>query len=119
MALMQQVEELVLLKCSLLPDEILEFVLSRNEDYEAWNEVVEKHSEGDLLVSPSRVSSPAHFAVKVRRIPMWFEIDFPNEYPLETTAFTTTVRGYDLSRAEQQRWQDIISKKRSQINQAS
>ncbi|KAF8523566.1 hypothetical protein JB92DRAFT_3109991 [Gautieria morchelliformis] len=117
MAFAQQVEELVLLKCSLLSDEALEFVLSRHEDVEAWTQTINAHSEGETL--PLHVSCPARFTVKIRDIPIWFEIYFPAEYPLETTEFEITVRGYNISRTEQQRWQDIIQKRRAQLSEAN
>ena len=117
MALARQIVELVLLKCSLLPDEILEFVLDQ-KDFEAWTEVVNVHSEGGDP-SPSHISFPAHFNVKIRDIPVWFEINFPNGYPLETADFDIMVRGYNMSRIEQQRWQDGILKRRAQISEAA
>jgi hypothetical protein len=116
MAFAQQVEELVLLKCSLLSDEALEFVLSRREDFEAWTQIINAHSEGEML--PLHVSCPARFTVKIRAIHIWFEIYFPDEYPSETTEFEITVRGCNISRTEQQRWQDIIQKRRAQLNDA-
>lgn len=117
MALARQIEELVLLKCSLLPDEILEFVLYQ-EDLQAWTQVVNAHSEGGDA-SPFHVSCPAHFSVKIQNIPIWFEVNFPDDYPLETTDFSVMVRGYNISRIEQQRWQDIIWNRRAQIREAA
>lgn len=114
MALAKQIEELVLLKCSLLPSEILEFVLPRSEDCVAWTQIVNAYSEGDYDLQPSFVPSPAQFIVKIQRIPIWFKIDFPDDYPLETPKFNMTVRGYNISRIEQQRWQNIILKNQVQ-----
>ncbi|KAF8578534.1 hypothetical protein K439DRAFT_1638744 [Ramaria rubella] len=116
MALARQVEELVLLKCSLLPDEILDFITPHLSELEAWTEVIEAHSKGKML--SSQVSCPASFTVKLRGSPLWFEIQFLNEYPVQTQDFNIAIRGYNISKAEQKRWQDRAQDKRAQLIEA-
>jgi hypothetical protein len=113
MSLARQVEELVLLRCSLLPDELLEFVIPRSEDLEAWTKIVDAHSDGDLV--PCHVPCSAQFTVKISGGHLWFEIELPSGYPLDTSEFNVTVRGYDISRTEQQQWQDTVREKRAQL----
>ena len=117
MSLTQQVEELVLLQCSLLPDEMLEFILPSSDDIEAWTRIVDARSQGNPPPCPA--PSPARFTVKIRGAPLWFEIGFSDESPVETGShFSVTIRGHDISRAEQQRWQILVQEKRAQLSQA-
>jgi hypothetical protein len=113
MSFERQVEELVLLKCSLLHDEILEFVFSRREDVEMWTLAV---GESGGNISPlSHVSCPACFSVKINGSPLWFEVEASENYPEQLSNFKISVRADDISRAEQQRWQGIVQSERNKL----
>ncbi|KAF8509752.1 hypothetical protein BU17DRAFT_98631 [Hysterangium stoloniferum] len=109
----RQVEELTLLQCSLLPDEILEFIFSRSEDFKTWTLAVGE--PGGNTSPTSHVSCPAHFSIRIHGSPVWFEVEVSEDYPQEVSNFNVGVRGHNISRTEQQRWQDIVQDERSKI----
>ncbi|KIJ26819.1 hypothetical protein M422DRAFT_785125 [Sphaerobolus stellatus SS14] len=111
----QQVEELVLLKCSLLPDEILEFMFSEERDTDAWNRVVEAQSNNDSSLQ-SLISTPARFALKVKGRPIWFEVQLPTEYPSCQLELCIGVRGFNISRGQQDHWQNVVKEKLAEIS---
>jgi len=112
-AFTRQVEELVLLKYSLLPDEILEFLFSEEEITNKWNAAVEAQIHGDS--NQSSVGSPARFSIKVQSKPLWFEVELQANYPDGTLESCIHVRGINLSRSQQDQWQQTIAKKLGEI----
>ncbi|EIW87429.1 hypothetical protein CONPUDRAFT_69642 [Coniophora puteana RWD-64-598 SS2] len=110
--LSKQLEELNLIRFSLLPDELLVFV----EDEEKWMTLLDGYADDDesRQDTPAR---PARFQVKSLSARMWFEITLAPGHPhdkseTEKSLHGVTVHGENMSQEKQQRWQGIISEVR-------
>ncbi|KAK1235382.1 hypothetical protein PQX77_001404 [Marasmius sp. AFHP31] len=111
MSLHRQLEELQLISCSLLPGE--EFTFS--EHCESWAKSLEIYGENPDGVETSQSSLPtACFQLGLQDWrSVWFEVELPREYPDNGARPIITVRlqGEELSRADQERWKDVVEEK--------
>ncbi|THH31030.1 hypothetical protein EUX98_g3168 [Antrodiella citrinella] len=112
----RQLEELTLLKCSLLHGEELSFIPPSN-DSERWQTLLDAYpgepSHSSHLGYPE---SAAKVQVKSSGIPLRFEVQIPSDYGApgtvaawsEEPAAMVAVRGDQISRADQERWQRVV-----------
>ncbi|KAA1467868.1 hypothetical protein DENSPDRAFT_357269 [Dentipellis sp. KUC8613] len=131
--LAHQLEELQLLKCSLLPGELLTFL----EDAKLWSQALEPDADAAEAISalqqhltqkastsgasnthPSNASSPASSAVCFRiglenTDRVYFEVALPRSYPAHSAS--VAVRGDTLGRADQLRWQATLAAAREEV----
>lgn len=106
--LAKQLDELQLIRCSLLPGELFTFI----EDTKIWSELLEAHGMGTGL--PDLVpASPAHIRIQIESARLSFGVMIPFQYAgnLADTSPLFTVKGDSLSRDEQERWQNVIKNK--------
>jgi acylphosphatase len=111
-ALLKQLDELNLIRCSLLPGEVLTFL----DDTQAWTNLLDAHatwtgpSHQSMLVLP-------RLQIKLESANTWFEVEIPRQYAgdLQTCRPTFSVKGENISRPEQERWQIIIEEKLDEI----
>lgn len=111
----KQLEELQMVRCSLLPGEIMTFI----DDLGFWDNFLEIHSTSGIIPDQLPIAtSQAHFQIKVEAAThVWFEILFPYQYlgDLESCCPNISVKGQYLGRIEQERWQKIIEEKVGEI----
>lgn len=120
-SLFQQLQELHLIRSSLMPGEQFSFVLPP-EDANVWSSLLDNHqacnttpSPGLDSISDSEIPSAtqpcqARFAVKVQGSQVWFEVQVPSE----TAHFRCTdlsVKGENISRSQQEFWQSMVREK--------
>jgi hypothetical protein len=105
-AMMKQLEELHILNCSLLPGEVLTFVL----DAETWTHMLETYP--NVPPFPGQSQLQACFEVKLDSSNLWFEVKLPHSYP-DGDLPLISVKGTDLTRGEQEKWK-VIVRERSQ-----
>ena len=105
-ALRKQLEELYLVKCSLLPGEQLVF---GHED-DAWTALLDAYPLDDSDDLPVKAPiHPAHLQVKTKRSPVWFDVVVPATYGSSTsTAFSlsVTAKCERWTRHEQEQWRE-------------
>jgi hypothetical protein len=99
MTLTNQLEDLHLLRCSLLPGELLIFL----DDSDTWCSLLESYP--DIAYSPTGNFSDAHFQIKLDNTNIWFEVELPRFYP--GTPPIVFVKG-DIAREIQERWQTVV-----------
>ena len=128
--LFQQLEELHLIRSSLMPGEHFSFVLPP-EDADVWFSLLEIHqaynttassgldgiSESEKHCAPPRPCS-ARFAVKVQDSRIWFEVQVPSDAAHFRCA-NVSVKGENTSRDEQEFWQAIVREMLESDGQAS
>ncbi|KAH9950977.1 hypothetical protein B0H21DRAFT_818806 [Amylocystis lapponica] len=122
-ALFHQLEELHLLKCSLLPGESLVFD-PHFEDGGLWGDLLEQYSydpEECLSHAPDSFT-PAQFQVRIEHAKMCLEVFLPPSHKSGVASGATTgtdpvvsVKGQDLNRSEQERWQLIVSERLNEL----
>ncbi|KAI6159249.1 hypothetical protein EDD17DRAFT_907587 [Pisolithus thermaeus] len=110
-----QLQELQLIRCSLLRGEVFSFVLP-SEDMITWTsllDVLDSGVDGEIEL-PTKGTSlcSATFSVKVAGLPVWFEVQVP-EGPIERS--DVLVRGENISRYQQERWQSIVSESIAEV----
>ncbi|KAJ3512545.1 hypothetical protein NMY22_g15304 [Coprinellus aureogranulatus] len=101
-------EELQLIQCSLLPGESMEFV----EDAVFWDDTL----SGSAKVDPDdpeamKKASMAIFTLKVDTKPVWLQVTMY----MQSEGYLISVKGDNLSRREQERWQEIIKEKEVEL----
>lgn len=108
MALLERLEEIYLIRCSLLPDEIFSFLLDEQATRE-WVDILEKKEYLDLDEEylSTKDLSRCQFEVNVISAQISFLVSFPSSYPGESLP-EISVKGDYLSRSDQQRWQSLI-----------
>ncbi|KAH9897705.1 hypothetical protein C8Q73DRAFT_663623 [Cubamyces lactineus] len=107
-ALHKVLEEIHLLKCSLLPGELISF----SEDAAVWDALLETYSaDPDAELPESIRQRPLHFEVRTEENDVWFDVELPLEYGSEgdESIPSVAVKGPNLGRAEQQRWQAVVA----------
>jgi len=110
-----QLEELQLLHCSLLPDEHIIF-LDGSED---WNFALKSYAEGqsELEFPPLDVAS---FSIRLDNTKIWFDISLSGKSSGVESAIdckkNISVKGEGITRAEQDKWQSIISEHLEEIS---
>lgn len=102
----QVLEEVHLLKCSLLPGELLVFL----DDRTGWNDLLESYTLDQDCELTDHSSTAAHFQVKLESSSaVWFDVELPQDYGAGGHMASVAVKGDHLGRAEQERWQGIVS----------
>ena len=121
-----QLEELQLIKCSLLPQESLRFTLP-DDDSREWIKLLQLFTEneesmgapcGDNGANWEKIttSSTCHFAINVDNSPLWIEVEFPRSYPGDSTSRPIiSVKEENMDRGEQERWQKIVKERLDEI----
>lgn len=105
--LARQLDELQLIRCSLIPKELMTFI----HDEEIWCQLLENQESG----VPSSLST-AHFDIKVETANIWFNVKMALSDPANPGhAPVISVKGKNVSRPEQERWQHIIQEKMAEI----
>lgn len=97
-------EELHLLKCSLLPGEILSFT----EASAVWETLLETYSFDPDAELPL-VDHAVQFEVKAEDSDVWFGVQLLPGYKEEGVTSVVSVKGDNLGRAEQERWQAVVA----------
>jgi hypothetical protein len=101
----QQLEELHLIQCSLLPTEHIVFLDSG--DAHSWAQAIEKYAEDPLetLLPPE---SAASFTLRVEGLKVWFEITLGPVDDAGKSKPSVSVKGEGITRADQERWHMVV-----------
>lgn len=109
--LTRQLEEINLIKYSVLPDELLAFVL----DADKWTSLLEEYPCSVPTGKWPEELSNARFQVKVDSARLWFEVNVPREYPRGIhegkNIPVISVKCEDVNREEQEKWQKIVEER--------
>lgn len=88
------------------------------DDRDEWQALLRDYAE---LLEPAqgrdagwRPAAACRFEVRIRDVPLWFEVELPRGYP-EHDAPAVYVRGDAIDRAEQERWQTIVRDKMDEL----
>ena len=102
-------DELYLIKCSLLPGEHL--VISPScDDKDEWDRLLETYPEGSEAAELPAV--PPILQLRVDGSDVWFEISIPRDYDSAdkgTSVPPVSVKGDQLTRTAQERWQGSVT----------
>ncbi|KAI0354690.1 hypothetical protein OH77DRAFT_481040 [Trametes cingulata] len=104
-------EEIHLLRCSLLPGELLTFV----DDAVNWEALLDAYAvdpDAELL----SLHHPPPFDVKAVDSDVWFDVELPPEYGEDGAMPRVSVKGSHLGRAEQERWQAAVAEALEEVN---
>ncbi|ETW86669.1 hypothetical protein HETIRDRAFT_468297 [Heterobasidion irregulare TC 32-1] len=110
-----QLEELQLIKFSLLPGELFTFVLP-DEDAAAWTSAVDAYStdpEGEAVQALKQRLSDHVQPDRSRDV--YFELELPDAYPGAAGGPGVHVKGDALHHAEEIRWNEIVNAKLEDI----
>jgi len=119
----RQLEEINLLKCSLLQvqGEELTFIVPSGE-LDHWGTLLEAFPDPHVDYQDESLypSSAARFQVKADESRIWFEVQLPQEYPGENLASDAilsmiSVRGSELNRSEQERWHEVMKENLAEL----
>lgn len=120
----QQLDELRLIKCSLLPNEILQFI--DDSDDSTWEQLLDEY--GTSVASSEMISHlgarhirPAEFLIKMDgqvNVKFWFKVKMPDLRGGSNRTAVVSIKGDYLSRAEQERWQDVIRERQGEVEGA-
>ena len=112
----RQLSELQLIQCSLLPDEHLALL----DSSPFWQKALESYAEYNFLESidldAAAVASPVSFELKVDGANTWFQVTLPSIGASESEITAISVKGENITRAEQENWQSMIAEKRKEID---
>ena len=119
----RQLDELQLIKYSLLPNEILQFIDDSNSD-SAWERRLDEHNMS--VASSDEISClgaphirPAEFLIKINgQAKLWFQVQMPDLGGGSSQIAVVSIKSDYLSRAEQERWQDVIREKQREVEGA-
>ena len=117
MPILQQLEELQLITCSLLPGESFTF----SEHCEtAWSETLSTSIENPdcVCVDLATTIPPVCFNVSIESWHIWFQVELPRTYPEADVRPLVTVKGEDITRAEQEAWKSIVDEKLNEVLEA-
>lgn len=104
----KRLEELELIRCSLLPGEVMEFI----EDAEFWDDIIARYMDVDLGDSNLRIrASTSLFSIKVENRPLWLQVTMY----MQSEGELVTVKGDDMRRSVQERWADMIRAKQHDL----
>lgn len=110
----QHLEEFQLISCSLLPNERLTFL----EGSESWGDALERYST-EPSSDFSMLDSPPTIGIRVDGANVWFTVTFRDEEISEVRGdhprVSVSVKGEDISRHDQERWQMAVVEKLSEI----
>lgn len=109
---LKQLDELNLIRCSLLPGEGLTFL----DDTHEWTALLDAHAMGTSISHETMFMSP-RIQIRLESADTWFEFEIPPQYAgdLQICRPTFSVKGENISRPEQERWQSIIEGKIDEI----
>lgn len=127
--ILRQLEELNLLKHSLLQGESLTFTPPNDPETIQWETLLEAYSEGTLAENPEiSLSSQPRIQVKTEDPHIWFEVALPPDYGdpqvshskrREHLSSAISIRGDSVTRSEQETWQGIIASAISELGDDS
>jgi hypothetical protein len=100
-------EEIDLLRCSLLPNEYLHYAIPEDS---RWRDVLEKDAS---LVAGLEMNEPLAIELRVENARVRFEVSFPPGYPRMEPI--VKVKGFDMGREEQVSWQDAVRQKMTDL----
>lgn len=119
----QQLDELQLIKYSLLPNEILQFIDDSNDS--TWERRLEEHNisvaSSDVVSCPgAHHIRPAEFLIKIDgQVNLWFHVQMPDLRGAGSSRMAVvSIKGDYLSRAEQEKWQNVIREKQREVDGA-
>lgn len=117
----QQLEELQLIKCSLLPNEILHFVDDDDSD-SIWAQLLNDYemfvdSNEAMPQGAARKIRPVEFLIRLDG-QVWLEVKMPDLRGESGRNALVSVKGDRLSRAEQETWRNIIREKQRELEDA-
>ena len=119
--LSRQLEELSLLKHSLLPGEDL-FHITLSDNQDGWQALLESWQEsGDTadLERAAQALPPAHFRIQAESVDVWFELCLDEEYDggaqQGPQGYTVSVKGGTLGRKDQEAWQAFVKEKIEEV----
>ncbi|KDR86089.1 hypothetical protein GALMADRAFT_54140 [Galerina marginata CBS 339.88] len=100
-------QELHLIQCSLLPDEHLAFL----DEPQGWLDTLATYAADPMASSDSlNPGSEVRFSLRVDGARLWFEITLSEvDHDGGRLGSLVSVKGEDISRDEQERWQSIIA----------
>jgi hypothetical protein len=104
MTLTNQLEDLHLLQCSLLPGELLIFL----DDIETWSSLLEACPD----ITDTLNISDARFQIQIDNAHVWFEVELPRLYP--DIVPMVSIKG-NIAKEEQERWQNIVKQKSQEL----
>lgn len=107
--LTQQIEELRLIRCSLLPEECFTFLLPPEQC-----EALESVFSGDILVADTIPIPQLRFQLKSNKYPVSFDVMVPASYNgLDSSPGrrlpSISIEGYDLTRRQHEHWGSVIA----------
>ncbi|KAG7100156.1 hypothetical protein E1B28_001935 [Marasmius oreades] len=113
----QQLEELQLITCSLLPGESFTF----SEHCEAWSKILDTYIQDPDQVDSSHLFKipPACFHVSLDKWTIWFEVELPRRYPESGVKPIVVVKGEEITRAEQEMWKFVVTQKLDEVLETS
>ena len=72
--------------------------------------------EGSVPDGDWQPASTCRFEIRVQDVPIWFEVELPRWYP-ETAEPIVYVKGDNLRRGEQERWQSLVKDKMNALKE--
>lgn len=119
--LSRQLEELSLVKHSLLPGEdLIPFTPSDNQD--GWQALLESWQEDGETADLERVAytlPPAHFRIQAEGVDVWFELRLDGDYDggaqRGSPGYTVSVKGETLGRKDQEAWQTFVKERMDEV----
>ncbi|THU93589.1 hypothetical protein K435DRAFT_779787 [Dendrothele bispora CBS 962.96] len=120
----KQLEELQLIKFSLLPGEILLFL----DHCKVWDDLLEIYSSGDVNKLPGNEDMEelpqVTFQVSLESWNVWFEVTFSKTYTgfnnvddAGRSRSNVSIKGEDITRAEQEEWSNLVKEKLTEIGE--
>ncbi|EJD03509.1 uncharacterized protein FOMMEDRAFT_154586 [Fomitiporia mediterranea MF3/22] len=114
-----RLEEIQIIRCSLLPSELFAFVLP-HDDLEEWSGLLRNYEELgriDMPVEDWQPASTCRFTIRVKDMPFWLEVELPRKYPSANNACDPIIhfRANNLDRQEQEKWQQIVGIRLTEI----
>lgn len=121
-----QIEEIRLIKYSLLPGEVLVFLDDcvdiweplLVEDFESDGRQADHSSSSHTGFLPGASLTP-HFAIKVDDSKLWFEVELPDAYPDDAATPLVAIKGEGITRHEQERWQAFTKETLEELTSSS
>ncbi|KAJ7696721.1 hypothetical protein B0H17DRAFT_929133, partial [Mycena rosella] len=107
-----RLEELQLIQFTLLPEEVLTFLDEELQDPPVWSRLLRDYAEGTLDSNSSFPPTPPHIHIKPQHSTIWLEVLFPTP---DNPTPSVSVKGENVSRGEQDRWQDVVREKLDEI----
>ncbi|KAI5885279.1 uncharacterized protein SCHCODRAFT_02593693 [Schizophyllum commune H4-8] len=109
----RQLEELELIRCSVMPGEVLTFV----DDHDRWLALLDRFSAERTIPADDDIPVlPISFKVWVEGHDLRVYVSLPVDYPEVSKLPNVAVKGTTISRAEQDRWTSLI---RERLQEAS